>query len=599
MNELNNIKNILNSKLQLDSSFSQDDFDRLPEVLSRTVKASEDIKNLKLLDDATIDYLKNKNLISIQQANYIGIYRYTVCDYNGNLEESSIKILKELLKQIIDSIVSINKQVENKEIRDLLSVVDNRFFNITEEQLDLLFNTISESDYSLEQKRDMFLYISINSIKYADELLLENEEKEVAKGMSIEECIELFSKYGYDFNILSNANKLKFTLNGNYERVDNNFKAFQDNNIDLNNNCNNNLFLKKQNQLCEILIKTTPTCIDRIISTCKEHEFLENGEVKLYSIIESPSNFILRKREYKVKKYTGNGKAGGEGEVGSHQDYIENIEHFTEMCKELYGDRVNFLSKIYEGKDSASLLGFPHKRILEIERILQIYGFSRKDYFESATSVFSTMHHADVLDVAIELDVIDYLKKNQSRLSISLSDEILDLLYIASLNKDIAFSPQNTTNFAGDPISKYVLNSGLLRQIKNKTEIPRGINNIEYDENIIQKFGIFEERLNNSEFDIETALEMSKDYEINIVKVFENKFKKDDLVYEIEGIRISRMKVLRILSALNGIEVDKETGEDVLLLYILTRNSYLTKEQIEKVTREYKSAKEELMGRSL
>ena len=600
MNELTNIKDILNSKLHKETIFSPDDLDRLTEIFSKLVKANNNIKELRLFDDATLHYLLDKELIDETQFNHLKAYRYLTCEYGDKLESSSLKILKDIISQVIFNVKNINQEVENKEIKALIKAVDNRFNNITEEQLDLLFSTISDSNYSLEEKRDMFLYISVNTIKYGDELIEEVEEEQEQeqqdKGMTEAQCKELFNKYGYDFDLLNNSNKLRFIINGIYEKVDNNFKVFKDNNINLYNNCNYNIFLKKQAQICDILVRGDVNCIQGVIDTCRDNELVQDGEIKLYLTVSEPSNFVRKKREYKIRRHSNGGEGSGTGERGSYQDFVANVEYFTEKCNKLFNGKINFLNRLYEFKDGAALLSYPHQRILEIERILKAYGFSEQDFFEAATSVFATMHHADILDIAVELDVLDYIKKNRSRLSISVNDEVVKLLYVASLNKEVAFSPENRANFAGETVPKYYLNATVLKQLLDKTEIPQGIESLPYDKNLHK---ILEDRVADSDFDIETALEKANSEEISIIKVLEEKFKKDDLVYEIAGTRVSRNKVLRIFSAISDLDIDFKSKEYPILKYALTRNSYFTKDQIISLMKAYHNAKEEMKGKNI
>ena len=109
------------------------------------------------------------------------------------------------------------------------------------------------------------------------------------------------------------------------------------------------------------------------------------------------------------------------------------------------------------------------------------------------------------------------------------------------------------------------------------TQIPRGIDSLPHKETV---FRIFEERLENSDFDTSIALSMLEKDGVNPIKVLDKYFKEDEYVYNIKGIRISRNKVLRIYSALDGINVDPRLAQYNMVLYALTRNSYLTYKEI-------------------
>ncbi len=604
MNELELIKKLLNSKLESSTKYTPDQLDGLVTASNILLKINGNIRFLGQLNDSALECLKNLNIISLQEENYLRTYRYISCTYNDELKEESINNIKRIIGEVARRISELSNTIENKEIRDLVKVVDNNFYNITEKQLDLLFGLISESDLELGQKRDLFIYVSVNSIKYQDELLEEQEEEEeIIKGIFQEECIELFSKYGYDFNEFSEKNRNYIMSDGNYDRIDGILSVLKKYNIDLRNNLNHNIIKTKQNNICEIFVKSNKESVERIIKTWIENDFVEDGVALFYVMVEEPYKFIEEKREYRRRGRPEKPKKNTSGEEsGRHHSYIKNIKFFTEICHRLYGEDINYLKLIYE-RGNASVLNYPHDKVLEVDRILKAYGLSEKDYFESATTVFMSMHHADVLDLAIELDVLDYIKNNQSRFSLpaerkrDIDDEkkadrrVFDLLYLASINRNIAFSSSNKTNFVGEIVPSFVLNQSLLSTKLASVEIPKGIDGIAYNKEI---FKMFEERVESSDFDISAALKMLESDDINPIKVLDTCFKEDDYVYIINGIRISRNKVLRIYSALSGLDLDPKIGKYNMILYALTRNSYLTSDEIISLAVSYNKAEEEM-----
>ena len=603
INELDSIKQILNSKIN-SNNYSQEELDKLTEIFNIVLRVNNNISDLKLLDDLTINYLIEKNMISEEEKSFIESNRYYESVYNKPLDENTIIKIKEIIQRIITRIMNINKSVENKEINTLLNIVDNNFIGITEEQLDMLFNEIKNSNLSLEDKRDIFIYISVNSLenvnKEVEEIVEEKEEIENI-GISLEEAIEVFSKYGYDFNSLDNYYKNYLLQKGVYKKIDDIFNVLKENNIDLNNNFDINLLDRYQYSICEILVKSDSTCVSEIIKSCIENDLVIDGKIPFYQIVEDPGRFIKEKREYRRRFNKGGDGTGSNREVGKYESYLANVKHFKEMCERIYGNEINFLKRIYE-KCNGSLLTYPHKRVLEIERILKTYGLTEKDFFESATTVFMTMRHADVLDTAIELGLIDYFKKNQSRLSISTIGDLPDLLYAASTDKANSFKSGSKKNFIGIAEPTITLRQSMLKEKCKSIAMPKGIYGVALSDKVFQMYEMFDKTLESSDFDINTALRMADSEDINTIKVLEEKFKKDDLTYEINGTIISRLKVLRIYSALNDLikTLDQNKSEYLVLLYSLSKNSYFTPEQIISFSHAYKDAKEEMMrGKSI
>lgn len=602
-NELDSIKEILNSKIN-SNSYSQEELDKITEIFNIVLRVNNNISDLKLLDDLTLNYLIEKNMISEEEKSFIESNRYYESVYNKPLDENTIIKIKEIIQRIITRIMNINKSVENKEINTLLDIVENNFIGITEEQLDMLFNEIKNSNLSLEDKRDIFIYISVNSLenvnKEVEEIVEEKEEIEDT-GISLEEAIEVFSKYGYDFNKLDNYYKNYILQNGVYNRIDDIFNVLKENDIDLNNNFGINLLDRYQYSICKILVKSDSTCVSEIIRSCIENDLVIDGKVPFYQIVEDPGRFIKEKREYRRRFNKGGDGPSSSKDVGKYESYLSNVKHFKEMCERIYGDEVNFLKRIYE-KCNGSLLTYPHKKVLEIERILKTYGLTEKDFFESATTVFMTMRHADVLDTAIELGLLDYFKKNQSRLSISTIGDLPDLLYAASIDKENSFKSGSKKNFIGIAEPTITLRQSMLKEKCKSIVMPKGIYGVALSDKVFQMYEMFDKTLESSEFDINTALRMADSEDINTIKVLEEKFKKDDLTYEINGTIISRLKVLRIYSALNDLikTLDQNKSEYLVLLYSLSKNSYFTPEQIISFSHAYKDAKEEMMrGKSI
>lgn len=596
MNDLDLIKKIVEQNSKVDIGYTDEELHKLNTINEILKEINTDNSKLSLISDELLNFLKEKNIINEIDVRNIKPYIVFV-KYKKILPKESLENLQKIMNKITSKIKEINKKLDNKEVKILQEKINNDFKNINDGDLTLLFKMIKESDLPLEKKRDLFIFVSLKSVKYEDEYEEDYKEiDETKKGLEEEACIELFKKYNYDFLCLDEEHREIIKEKGNYEQIDKIFKVLQDNGIDLNN-CNNvNIFKIKPENIVRILIKSNSNCVERIIEFCRQHDIKKDGEIDFYTMIKSPSRFVLRKREYKSRKNGGKGGNSSREDGGAHQDFIANVEYFDGICKRLYDGKVDFLKTFFFKNKDGCLLDFPHSRILEIVKVLKTYGLEEKDYFNAATSVFVSKHQEDILDLAIELDMLDYFKENQSKLSMSVNNNSLDYIYLASRSTSMYLKPRGSSEFDGGKKKKLVLRANEIAEELKHTKIPRGIKEIPFNEEALKTF---EERLQNEPFDISVALNIIKKDEVTPLKVLEENFKKDDLVYEICGIRISRIKVLRIYSALSELELDPYKGEYSLLTYALTRNSYITGEDVYKLIGEYKKAREKYEGMTI
>ncbi len=589
MNELEKIQEIVKNKIY-NNKYSDDELDYFSNIVRFVMKAKENISNISLFDINVINFLIEKDVISNIDGKLLNSYRIAL-KMGKTLSDESANKLNDILKKISDKLREINNSLENTNVKLLFNKIKNGLHGLNSEELDLLFQLIQESDYSVFDKRDLIMYASLNIIKFTDEYTEDYQEiDETVKGITEEQCVELFAKYGYSFEDFSKPNQNAIKNKGNYEQIDRILNLLKTKGIDLKNNGGHNIFEDKPKNLVEILLKSNANCIERIISFEERYGIIHNNEIDFYKMVLTPSKFILRKRVYKSKYHTGHGGDGHTDICGSHQDFLENVEFFDQICNRLYNGQVNFFQKLYE-KRNGSLLDYPHKKILEVERILKNYGLEEKDYFESATTVFVAMHQADVLDLAIELDMLDYLKSNQSTFSISMNDSSFDRLYVASKNKGAYMRNIEKKNFAGQKEPSVELRvTEINRTIDaNPSIIPkRIIDTPQYD----NMFRMFEEKVANEPFDLVHAINEINDQKGNSpLKILEEYFKVDDYLYEIAGIRISRLKVLRVYSALRNIQTRTPDAEKNKLLYAISKNSYMTKEDVEIIMAEYDKAK--------
>ena len=111
------------------------------------------------------------------------------------------------------------------------------------------------------------------------------------------------------------------------------------------------------------------------------------------------------------------------------------------------------------------------------------------------------------------------------------------------------------------------------------------------------RFKLFEEKVQYEPFNILPAInEIKNPNKDTPLKILEEHFKVDEYLYEIAGIRISRLKVLRVYSALSSIPIRTADTEKMKLYFALARNSYMTKEDVDMIMEEFDRVKKQARG---
>ena len=584
MDELERIKLLVKNNIY-NNNYTQDELDNFSLIMSKILKIRDKKENVSFFDRDNIQFLLHQSIITEIDSKLLDSYRIAL-RIGKNLSDESENKLNDILLKISNKLKEINNSLENTNIKLLYGKINNSLNDLTMDDIKILFDIIKNSNCDILEKRDLLIYISLNVIKFSNV-----KGKNVLKNnitLSDTDLEQLFSKYGYSYNTFSELNKNLLKQKGNYYQIDEILKVLQHYHINLNNNGGHNLLEEKNKNLVEIFLKSNKDCVEKIISFANKYKIMYNNEIDFYKMIISPSKFIVSKKNLHSKYKEDNNSES----FGSHQDFMDNVEFFDRMCQMLYHGEVNFFERLYS-KRNGSLLDYPHKRIKEVERILKTYGLKEQDYFESATTVFALMHQADVLDLAIELNMLDYLKENQSRFILSINDNSFDEIYVASLDKEKYLKKTWKKDFKGERRESIALKQSDIRKMieYNPSIIPYRIVN---DEKYQKLFRTFDNRMKNAVFDINSALQEIEDNLFSPLNVLEENFKVNDYLYVVHGIRISRLKVLRIYSALKNIETHNDNAVNNKLIYAISKNSYMTSSDVKLVLNEYLNAKEKM-----
>lgn len=483
-----------------------------------------------------------------------------------NLEESDIKKLNffvlEFIKKFEKELVELETNYKNNQnsneinnLKNLLIKLNN--YNLEETDFDLLKEILSDNT-NLRESVEIMKYVVHKTLKNA---LINDDSILQETGLDSASLKELLSKYDIDFEELRPASKEELLKYGSLTNISNILSLLKENNL-----FNKNIYDRYQLPITRILIYSNKELVESIIKSYQKANININSF--LDEFYKRPAKFIKRKRRwYGKNNKTGNkkGKISSEDEIGSYEDFTSNMDLFTRI-----GIDIN---EAY--KKSSTLFEKPHSHILIGYNNLSLYGIT-PNYYANTLTVFNTHKQLETIDMFIELDAYNYVLNNMSRVNYTPTSLIFHKLY--RLKKQ------------GIPVAT------LYRNKKGSIVLPIQITDekLSYDglnkDNMLTENGIFkpdsatfkvyDEIINQNDNNfiqegISGIIQKLDDaYLVESEGILENK------LYNIEGTIISRLKVLRYLTTLmfNGISENSD-----MLLYAITKNSLLTKEEFDKI----------------
>lgn len=588
MNELESIKKLVASKIK-NHNYTDEEVGRLLTILNNLYLIGNNANKVSVLENDLM-FLQEKGFIELSDV--MDIRASIIVSEYHDLPDDMIKKILTILGNIYEKINVLKESIEHNEYQELLNKINKGLKNLNDKDIDNLMNLIKNSELEFSVKKSLLIFLSFNLIKFNDEYQDDFDNIENSnKGITEEECIELFNKYGYSFKeMFSSENKSTIINKGNYQQIDDILALLKEKNINLNTFISN---INKQNNFTIILIKSNNNCIKRVLDfSSKYHLYEKEDGIDFASMINKVSKFILRKITYKKKERKKPSESSDSEYIhGSHQDFFKNVEFFEEMCERVHpGYGLTFISRFYEKHEGDLLECYSHDKILEADRVLKLYGIEEKDYFRCATSAFSSSNHADTIDFMIEIDLLDYLLNNPSTFA-TIGAISHDVLFIASKNKAHNFEKKEAYDFIGKPFTKIVFKDNAKAQISNLLEenpkiIPDlFINSEEFKSEEYKNIAVsFDDLIESDSIDFDIVLEeINNPKSTSIVKVLEENFRSGKYLYVIGGVRISRLKVLRIYNTFLKKErelTEKISDEKTKLCYAIARKSYITEDEM-------------------
>ena len=596
MKHINSLINIINNKINvLNNKIEKNEIINILSNLSSKVNKTgiweingDDVNKLTL-------YLKENKLElrELQFINSISILsdetKNTMKNLLGGINDKQLTLLESIKNKITLEIE--NEKIKMKHMidseltvyKELLKKIDGRNEIITE--LDIISKLLDEAKLDLNSQINIYTSINnynsniYNNIEMDIDTIDENSLEE--KNINEELLNKLFKEFNIDWNKLDNYikddkikekiintgnyYKNKLLKYGNYDKIKEILSFLKDNKLDF--------IFNMPEILTRTLLYSSVNKITNLIKTAKENNFNYIDLLK-----KQPSMLYPKIRVSPRKKTTNRNKKNNtniNNVTGTLNSFIDNVNFLKKHnidVSEVYSNCPSFFTK------SVSY----HEKVY---KNLKLYGINLKypnGNLKKVFSIFDISNILDRFDIVIENGLYDYYQDNLTKLcdykfnpyrvkyakSLGLKDNqifIKKYLSIKGSEKQCLSS-----DFWKKDSSKYGINFEDTFKLYNSINIEKYIskNNIELYNNII----------NNHQSDEITELVLNN----SIIKKLDSMFKdsNNDLIYNFNGVIISRLKVLRYYETIlaNNIEIN-----DNLLLYIITYNTMLNEEEINNI----------------
>ena len=495
-------------------SISNDDKKQLKEDIS-TIMTILKLNNISgttlVLDDSQINVLN-------KFTNYLHEYVATRRDFATyeNIDIEKITFLNDKYK----SLATLLNNPKNKKFVSDIST------------LNILFD---ENNVSSDEKRDILLSI----IKYNKSLFnykKKEDESSLTKygDLDIDKVRVIFKKYDYDFDSYSDNFRNKVLGNGSFVRI-----------REVLDSLSKYKFPKVLNEytLMSLLLGSDKETISKCVSLATSNKLKVEQLLRIPGVLIKRQNGTILSKRYNKFRIVGYDSDNYKDEVyivGSFKDFEKNIYSLSK-----YGLSIkNVFNRC------PLVLVIPNEMLSDnLETFLE-YGFTFKDrsnnLFDKAMPALLCNNLAEVIDQFIEIHPygISYLRQNLSCIKTvsSCFDTMFYKIYYSIMKKGIneAFITVISNNKSFLCFKNLDSEEYLNINDNNKVEITN---------TIIPEFtdrGKYMEIIKNTDLSID--FEIFDNEFIQNINIYSDK--EEPLIYNFDGIRISKIKVLRIFNAL-------------------------------------------------
>ena len=433
-----------------------------------------------------------------------------------NLEKYIEK--KNLEKQSIDPEYNHIMVLTNR-YKNLLSKLKKPNHEELITDIDTILHLFSENQVSEEDRQAILLSL----IKYNQEVIAKKEHDINHRRVDLTtmELTSIFQQYGYDFSKLDTSYQIKLKKEGDRKNIDEVFLAMQDVGFVRFHEDTSGLILTS------LLLGSTKKIIEDVTSLARERGINLTTSQQLISA-------------YLPRTYLWNGRY----HIGKMEDFKKNLVLLAE-----HGISIpDVSSKIKE------LLTISNSRLQNNLEWLERYGLYKDTVsdllLDDFLSALMSKNIPEVIDLWIEshpLGIV-YVKNNLSVLSSYVSDDVLLFykLHMSLMQNDV--SPFRLT------VSNGVKKLHLRKEFTNDTIPYLGIYDLESAKEVTKTFEILFEKqdkyMNCARLSLTNSISDNVfDYPY-IVSMNHFSDPHETLLYDIAGIKISKLKVLRIYDSL-------------------------------------------------
>lgn len=552
------IKNLKKEQENIQKDY-QKQYDKQQNIINTLLDIKANILKLKDLDIKNT--FKNLDNLSLELLNFYQI----VLKQGYSLQESDL----EKLNSLFDTEINYNQEIQNnlnkeeslvieKQIKDLEILIKKvETYNLDDKDMELLKNIIIEDNH-LREGIEIMKYLALKTLQKL--ITNKDEEIEVINKTNItkEDLEKLFQKYGINYQDIKSTAKSELETYGYLENIEQIILTLKQYNL-----FSVEIFNNYQLAISRIFIYSKPEIVESVIKTYQKYNL--NISEFLDDFFKRPAKFIPRKRKWLMKntddKKTTNNK--DDENIGGYEDFEKNLELFNSIGVDI--------EKAYQ--KSAFYFEKPHDSIKKSLKNFDLYGITPK-YYRDTLSAFANHNQLDILDIFIEFDAFDYVTSNMSRACINKNSLMFYKMFkarengidIHSLYKDTKKRIQLPSTITYDDKTYSDVNKDNYQELNVYHKEPSELEQI-FDE-IVKKSDN-----NTIAFDFINQL--------NSIKILDKEYSSKQVrAYNIDGILISKYKVLRYMTTLiyNGMNESKD-----MLMYAITKNSFLTKEEYEKI----------------
>lgn len=546
--------------------------------------------------------------------------------YFGHTDMQKLEIIKmanKYIEMLKEEIKFLEKELEDSSKKEGILEEYNNIREIISRNIDFtdvtkLLEFVKGMNISLNDKIDIIREINSQVFKIEAETLTadvsDTEEIEVIdvvniSNINVEDVQALFSKYGYDIHSIFDDEDIdRIVKYGNLQNMEEILIAIKD--IKLNDD------KKQSSKLANIFVLSNGEIVKTVLDNIKA-DSKANFSSNNYSLSEIFNSYLnvyplFIKGNKSLDKVNGKGP-GGDGPInesvtGSFGKYlaIRNIIKSEDNDADI--------NAMIERSGSVFVQCSARSFKKRLEKF-KLYGATKDNYF-GTLSCFLGNHSLDIIDVFRELGHDKYLFKGGFSTTCRRVDNInMTLSLIKLYNKrgeSIYFrepdgdkrkyyklkgyisTPKSGSKggmiLAGD--TRDMLDMGLIVKTSDiafpkrngekgviLSELGRFENycNKYYEENVT-KYDEYDRIISDNENDNITSMSLNNIY----IRELDDAYKVSEYLYDIDGVMISRFKVLRVFETLLSNRLGNLDG----LFVAITRNSILTKDELERIDKE-------------